>query len=59
MLDRRSLLPRRLQHGADRLAIEPPGPALLPDQLRGALGWDRVAVRPRLGHRLVGIGGRQ
>jgi hypothetical protein len=59
MLDRRRLLPRRFQHGAHRLAIEPPGPALLPDHVRGVLGWDRLAVRPWLGHRLVGIGGRE
>ena len=53
-------LPRCLDHGGDGVRIEPLGAGLLAEQHRGAFSRERFAVRPWLGHRVVGVsGGKQ
>ena len=47
------------QHRLDCVAVEPPRRASARSCLRGLLGGERRAVRARLGHRVVGVGGSE
>ena len=44
------------EHRCDRVGVEASGARLLGEDLRRSLGRKRGAVRPRLGHRVVGVG---
>ena len=50
---------RRGQHGADGVGVEGPLPGVGEQPLLRLLGRERRPLWPALGHRLVGVGGRQ
>ena len=50
---------RRAQHGLDRVAVEQRLADARAQLGRGLLGGARIAVRPRLGHRVIGVGRRE
>jgi hypothetical protein len=56
-LDSRYPLAGRLDHRGDRIGVEPAAACLLAQGLHRPLWRERLAVRPRLTHRLVGVGG--
>jgi len=50
----------RFEHRGDGVGIEPPRAGLLAERLGGPLRRERLAVRPRLGHRVERVsGGKQ
>ena len=49
----------RGEHRLDRVGVEPTGPHVGPQLGCRVVGRARLAVRPRLAHGLVGVGGAQ
>jgi hypothetical protein len=58
-LDPRDAPPDGLHHRGHRVGVQPSSARLLADGLGGLVWRERPAVRPRLGHRVIGVGGGQ